>query len=123
MQQFTMSPEEIARSLMRHDPKTLVYNIIQYGKSALDSLTEDIGRAVVEGIMMIEREEIAGPRYHPKDPSIKKWAKQQGSVFLGKSRQRVMVPRLRGPHGEIPLKSYQALRKPDVFSDQLLTHM
>jgi putative transposase len=123
MKQFTMPPEDVARSLMRHDPKALVDSIVEHGKAALDSLSEEIGRAVVEGIFMIEREEIAGPRYHPKDSAIKKWAKQQGSVFLGKSRKKVMVPRLRGPKGEIPLKSYQALRKPDVFADQLLTHM
>jgi transposase-like protein len=118
-----MSPEEIARALYSQNPSDLIRGIIVHGKTALDSVTEEIGRMIAEAIFMIEREEIAGPSYHPKDPDIKKWARQQGSIFLGKSRQRVMVPRLRGRNGELPLKSYQALRKPEVFSDQLLTHM
>lgn len=123
MKQFTMSPAEIARAMASQNPVYLVNEVLQYGKIALDAITEELGRTVAEAIFMIEREEIAGPRYHPKDPTIKKWAKQPGSIYLGKSRQRVSVPRLRGQDGEIPLKSYQALRKPDVFSDQLLTHI
>jgi transposase-like protein len=76
---------------------------------------------IVESVFLIEREEIAGPDYHPKTHGVSKWASQRGAVFIGKHKEPVMVPRLRGPKGEIPLRSYQRLKDPSEFSSELLT--
>jgi hypothetical protein len=46
------------------------------------------------------------------------------STWLGLSSRpedQVTRPRLRGKTGEIPLKSYQKLKKPEQFSEELLT--
>ena len=70
--------------------------------------------------MYMERESIAGPDYRPKDSSIQKWASQSGSVYIADQKVPVEHPRLRGPQGEIVLQSYERLRKPESFSEELL---
>ena len=71
-------------------------------------------------IMYMEREELAGPDYHPSSPDIQKWASQKGSVFIGNQKFEVQYPGLRGPKGEIQLNSYQALKRRETFSEELL---
>ncbi len=65
---------------------------------------------VAEAIMYIDREEVAGPDYFPIKPEIQKWASQQGSVFIGDRKVVVEHPRLRGPRGEMGLRSYEELK-------------
>lgn len=90
------------------------------GKRALDVAMQDIGRLVVETIMYMEREERAGPDYQPKSSDLRKWASQQGSVFLGDQKIHVEHPRLRGPKGEVHLRTYEQLKKRGGFSEELL---
>ncbi len=99
---------------------TMLGSILETGKAAFDACALDLGRMLVEAIMCIEREELAGPDYHPKSANIRKWASQQGSVFIADRKFRVDRPRLRRPKGEILLKSYEALKKRGTFSDELL---
>lgn len=96
-------------------------NIVTQGKKAFDECAMKVGRMLAETILYMEREEMAGPDYHPLDPSIKKWASQQGSVFIGGHKVKVSRPRLRGDGGEMSLKSYGILQNPNQFSDELLT--
>lgn len=70
--------------------------------------------------MYIEREERSGPDYRPASPDTYKWASQAGSVYIGDQKIAVEHPRLRGPQGEIALKSYQRLKEHDGFSEELL---
>jgi putative transposase len=68
--------------------------------------------------MYIDREEIAGPDYMPFSPE---WASQGGSVYLGDQKiKKVDHPWLRGPKGEIALKSYEKMKEPQGFSEELL---
>jgi hypothetical protein len=62
---------------------------------------------------------MAGPDYQPIDPSVKKWASEPGSVYIGNQKVKVMHPRLRGTSGEMSLRSYEALQNPDQFSRDL----
>lgn len=78
---------------------------------------------VAEAIMYIEREEVAGPDHFPFRSEIQKWASQRGSVFIGDQKVGVEHPRLRGPEGEMALRSYMELKKPGVFSEELLSKM
>ncbi len=96
-------------------------SVITEGKKAFDECALKVGRMLAESFLYMEREEVAGPDYYPIHPSLKKWASQRGSVFIGGSRVRVNRPRLRGPEGEMGLKSYQALQNPEQFSEELLT--
>jgi len=99
---------------------TLV-RVIGSGKQALDAVMLEMGRMVAESIMLIEREELAGPDYYPTDPGLQKWAHEAGSAYIGDQKVKVTRPRLRDvEQGEIPLKSYVRLHATEDFSEELL---
>jgi len=98
-----------------------MYQIFAKGKQGFDICMKELGRMVAETIMYIEREEIAGPDYQPFSPDMRKWASQGGSAYIGDQKIRIEHPRLRGPEGEITLKSYERLKEPNGFSEELLT--
>lgn len=98
-----------------------LFRIMEHGKRAFDEVMRDIGRTVIESIMLIEREELAGPDYYPTNPDLKKWAHEEGSVYVSDQKVDVMRPRLRSAtDGEIALKSYDKLRSSSQFSEELL---
>ena len=97
-----------------------MYQIFCKGKHGMDAFMKELGRMMAETIMYIEREEISGPDYQPFSPDMQKWASQAGSVYIGDQKIRVEHPRIRGLQGEIGLKSYQRLKEPDGFSEELL---
>ena len=97
-----------------------MYQIIKTGKQGLDGFVQELGTLLVEAIMDMEREERSGPQYQPLEAGLYKWAYQKGSLYMGDRKISVRHPRLRGPEGEIPLQSYEALKKPGVFSEELL---
>jgi len=97
-----------------------MYQIISQGKQGLDAFLLELGKMIAEAIMYIEREEVSGAEYQPISSEIKKWASQRGSIYLGDQKVGVEHPRLRGSEGEIALKSYQKLREPGRFSEELL---
>ncbi len=94
--------------------------IVSQGKQGFDSMMKELGRMMAETIMYIDREEVAGADYMPISPDVRKWASQPGSVYIGDQKIRVAHPRLRGPQGEIELKSYGKLKSPEGFSEELL---
>jgi putative transposase len=99
---------------------TLV-RVISSGKQALDAVMLEMGRMVAESIMLMEREETAGPDYYPTDSALKKWAHEDGSIFLGDQKVKVTRPRLRHvTQGEVTLHSYAQMRAPGAFSEELL---
>jgi len=98
-----------------------MYHIIKTGKQGIDGFVQELGTMVVEAIMDMEREERSGPQYQPLHKEVYKWAYQQGSLYLGDRKISVNHPRLRGPEGEIALESYETLKKPGVFSEELLS--
>ncbi len=99
---------------------TLV-RVISSGKQALDAVMLEMGRMVAESVMLMEREEVSGPDYYPTDPAFKKWAHEEGSLFIGDQKVKVKRPRLRHlAQGEVTLQSYARLRAPGAFSEELL---
>lgn len=97
-----------------------MHRLFVQGKQGLDACIQDLGRMMAETIMYIEREERAGPDYHPFDSGVQKWASQRGSVYLGDQKVSVEHPRLRGPEGERVLWSYEQMKRPEGFSEELL---
>ena len=97
-----------------------MYQIISRGKQGLDAFLLEVGRMMAETIMYVEREELSGPEYHPLSSEIKKWASQGGSIYLGDQKISVEHPRLRGEKREMVLESYQKLKEPGAFSEELL---
>jgi len=100
-----------------------VVQVMLHGKRALDTAMLEIGRLVSETIMYMEREEKSGPDYHPKSPELRKWASQRGSVYIGDQKVFVEHPRLRGPDGEVGLGTYERLKNPRGFSEELLAEV
>jgi len=100
-----------------------MYEIIRVGKQGLDGFVLELGRRVAEAIMDMEREERSGPEYHPSQEGLYKWSYQNGSIYMGDRKVSVRHPRLREPGGEIPLQSYEALKRPGVFSEEVLRKM
>jgi transposase-like protein len=95
--------------------------VLHAGKHALDAVMLEMGRMVAESVMLIEREELAGPDYHPTDSALQKWAHEAGSIYLGDQKVKVTRPRLRDViRGERRLKSYERLQTPGQFSEELL---
>jgi putative transposase len=98
-----------------------MYHIVTQGKKGLDAFLLELGRMMAETVMYIDREEVAGPDYYPKDRAIQKWASQPGSIYMADQKIAVEHPRLRGPKAEIALQSYQKLKEPGGFSEELLS--
>jgi putative transposase len=98
-----------------------LYRVISHGKQALDDVFMDMGRMIAESIMLIEREELAGPDYHPTNPRLQKWAHEDGSIYIGDQKIKVSRPRLRDiENGEIDLQSYKKMREHGQFSEDML---
>lgn len=97
-----------------------VHEIIQAGTSALNAITQELGRDLAQFILYAEREELAGPDYQPRKEGLYKWASEPGSVYLGGQKVSVERPRLRRGDKEVKLKSYQAMQQSEGFSEQLL---
>ena len=53
------------------------------------------GKQVLDTVMLIEREEVAGLDYYPTDSAFQKWAHEEGSLYLGDQKIKVRRPRLR----------------------------
>ncbi|MBM4341714.1 MAG: IS256 family transposase [Deltaproteobacteria bacterium] len=108
------------QALGKEDLVNRMYQIMKVGKQGLDGFVQEIGTLLVEAIMDMEREERSGPAYRPSQEELYKWAYQKGSVYMGDRKISVRHPRLRGPGGEIALESYEALKQPGVFSEEVL---
>jgi hypothetical protein len=94
--------------------------VMTTGKQAFDGVMMDIGRMMAESFMLMDREEQSGPDYAPTDPSLQKWASQGGSVYIGDQKVKLQVPRMRNiSQGEVPLQSYQKMKEPGQFSEEL----
>ncbi|WP_028893218.1 IS256 family transposase [Syntrophorhabdus aromaticivorans] len=100
-----------------------MFHILRTGKQGIDTLVKELGIMMAEAIMDMEREELSGPEYLPRQEGVYKWAYQRGSIYIGDQKVPVRHPRLRGPEGEIPLQSYRMLKEPERFSEELLNKM
>lgn len=122
MKEITKRRKNTKENLMGVGGKWLVsqmQEVLMHGKQAFDVCAMEMGKMLAETIMYMEREELAGPDYHPNS-HLRKWASQPGSVFIGGSKVRINHPRLRDFGGETVLRSYQQLKDPTQFSDELL---
>lgn len=98
-----------------------LYRIMSQGKRALDDVFREIGRMMAESILLMEREELAGPDYHPTDSRLQKWAHEEGSVYIGDQKVKIKRPRLRDMEmGEVVLQSYKKMHEHGAFSDEVL---
>jgi putative transposase len=97
-----------------------MHDILRTGSQALGQVTVELGRQLAEFILYAEREERAGPDYQPSKEGLYKWASEPGSVLVGGQKLAVERPRLRRGDREVHLKSYEAMKNTEGFSEQLL---
>lgn len=100
-----------------------IARVMLEGKQALDTAMLDVGRLVAETLMYMEREQRSGPDYRPTSPGLMKWASQRGSIYVGDQKLRIEHPRLRGPEGEVGLRTYEQLKNRGGFSEELLSEV
>jgi transposase-like protein len=101
--------------------KEKMIQIVTSGKEAFDGVMMEIGRMMAESFLLMDREEQSGPDYAPSNPHLQKWASQGGSVYIGDQKVKLQVPRLRDTAlGEVTLQSYEQMKKPGQFSEELL---
>ena len=76
----------------------------------------------VNDLLQQEVESLAGARYGRSDGDYARWGRNRGSVYLGEQKVAVTIPRVRDLRRgqEIPLASYQALRRPRRAEDAAL---
>ena len=86
-----------------------MYQIVSQGKQGLDVFLLELGRMMAETIMYIDREEVAGPDYHPKDCAIQKWASQGGGRYTWPIRRSRWS--IRGCEGRKQRLHCKAIRK------------
>ena len=94
--------------------------VMTEGKKTLDHCMMDLGKMLAESLMYLEREEIAGMDYHPKRNGLEKWGAQAGSIYLGDQKVKLTHPRLRAYDTELHLATYERLKKPKEFSEEML---
>ena len=94
--------------------------VLRSGKKALDGCMMEMGRILGEAIMDWDRQQIAGRDYEP-EKGYEKWGWQKGSIYLGNQKVKVHHPRLRKNGAERVLSSYERMKNPKEFSEELLT--
>ena len=87
-----------------------------------------IGLFAVEELLHQEVEQLAGPVYSRKDRPDReatRWGSNPGSVFLGESKVKIQVPRVRSKNSkrEIPLRSYHALQSSQPVQEYVLARL
>lgn len=95
-------------------------DVIHNGKRAFDALHLELGRTMAEAIMLMERENMAGPDWAPLYPNVEKWAHEKGSVYIGDQKVKVFRPRLRVNGHDVLLPSYSSMKDKGAFSEELL---
>jgi len=93
--------------------------VMRSGKKALDRCVMEVGRMVAEAVMQWDREQVSGEAYDP-EAGYQKWGWQKGSIYLGDQKMKVEHPRLRKGGEEVSLNSYEQMKNPGEFSEELL---
>lgn len=95
-------------------------NVMSAGKALLDQASIEVGQLLIESILYMQREEIAGADYDPREGYIK-GGTQSGSVYLGERKLPIRYPRVRREGmGEVVLPAYYAMKQRGAFSEELL---
>ncbi len=84
-----------------------------------------LGLQAVEDTLQKEVAALAGGRYSREEKLNHRWGSNIGFVHLGHQKHSILVPRVRNvlSEEEIPLKAYQALKKPSGVDDHILAQV
>ena len=100
-----------------------MFHILTTGKQGIDALLQELGIMMAQAIMDMEREELSGPEYLPRQKGVYKVGIPTRFYLPRGSEGVCTTSQPQGPEGEIPLKSYEMLKEPERFSEELLNRM
>jgi putative transposase len=95
---------------------------IQSASEAVNSVVHELSHQILETILRLSAENVAGPRT-PGKPSgdIRWYGSQPGTVALADRKVKVQRPRLRHKTGgEVPVPAYESLRENKALGQQML---
>lgn len=100
-----------------------ILNLMETASQIVDGAIHEIGHRMIEQILLLSAEQVAGPRTPGRaSGEIRYHGKQSGTVQLADRKLRVSRPRLRHKtEGEIPIPAYENLRKDRGLGRQMLS--
>ena len=98
---------------------------IEQSKITVDELIDVLGRAMVEGVLQLSAEAVAGPPHPGKPGGAIGWhGRESGGVCLRGRKLQVERPRLRkkgqGQDGEVAIPAYQAMQADQKLGARML---
>jgi putative transposase len=125
--QTSASEEELACFLRKNGQQLLpMVDLITQSRVAINELIDSVGRAMLEALLEVSAEQVAGPRQPGKirDQAVRWYGRQPGRVYLGDRKLAVERPRLRrrgpGRHKEIAVPAYEALQDRPAMQQRML---
>jgi transposase-like protein len=86
--------------------------LVQDAKASIDELMSDTAQALVEQLLVVSAQEVAGAKHPGKQGGDIRWhGSQRGRITLAERKLAVTRPRLRDPEGEVAVPVYQRLRE------------
>jgi hypothetical protein len=99
--------------------------LIEQSRAAVDEVIDVTGRAMIETILRVSAEQVAGARTPgKKSGEVRHHGTQHGVVHLKERKLRVKRPRLRHrTEGEIDIPAYNALQTRPRLADRMMRIM
>ena len=99
--------------------------LIEQAEKAVDELVDQAGRAMIEAVLRLSAQAIAGPPHPGKKGGAIGWhGREKGTVCLKERKLRVERPRLRrkkeGEEGEVPIPAYAAMQAEPQLGSRML---
>ena len=99
--------------------------LIERAEKAVDELVDQAGRAMIEAVLRLSAQAIAGPPHPGKKGGAIGWhGREKGTVCLKERKLRVERPRLRkkkeGKEGEVPVPAYAAMQTEPQLGSRML---
>jgi putative transposase len=118
--------QELADFLVKNGQALLpMVELIEQAEEAVDDLVDQVGRAMIEAVLRLSAQGIAGPPHPGKKGGAIGWhGREKGRVCLKERKLRVERPRLRkkkeGKEGEVPIPAYAAMQTEPRLGSRML---
>lgn len=125
--QANTSEEKLTSFLRKNGQQLLpMVDLITQARVAVNELIDGVGRAMLETLLEVSAEQVAGARQPGKAraEAVLWYGRQRGRVYLGDRKLAVERPRLRrrgrGGHKEVTLPAYAALQNRQAMQQRML---
>jgi putative transposase len=95
-------------------------SLVGQAQLSIEDILGTMSRRFVEQLLLMAAESVAGPKHPGKRAGeVRRYGSQGGRVYLGKSKLKVVRPRLRGPDGEVAVPGYAAMAGDAALSQRI----